>query len=411
MKRILSVLLLSLSTLSLRAQVLPLTWSGEFRIRSEVDGRDMRHETPPNMYTLSRARVGVKATPAEHLTVFLQIQDSRTFGEEATTMTNLGSVDMHEAWLEWSGLVPGLTLKAGKMELSVGNGRLLQNNAFTNVGRTFAGLLGTYAFGSHTFRGLLFNTRESGAPPTIATKFGYLRDTGDLLTGGVFSTKALERHVIELIGLHHRITKQDASKRDSLAVTTLGAYVSGSSGRFTYEADAAVQTGSLYGASVSAYHAGALLTVTTGHSTLTSLTGALDLYSGQSISAATVGTFDPRYGAGHKFLGYMDYFISIPSHTSNRGIVDLYGRAAFVWSTSLASQLTVHHFQLHRTHSVAVPSRDLGQEIDVIVRWKHSAALTIECGAATFLPGKAMKTMIGGNDPGVWMYISPQINF
>lgn len=404
------ILLLFLGVSSLQAQI-PLTWSGEFRLRSEVDGRDMRHATAPNMYTLSRARFGVKAVPAEHLIVFLQIQDSRYFGEEATTTTNLGTVDMHEAWLEWTGLAPGLALKAGKMEFSVGNGRLLQNNAFTNVGRTFAGLLGTYTFGSHTLRGLLFNTRESAAPPTVTSKYGYVRDTGDLLTGGVFSTKAVPGHLIELIGLHHRITKKDASRRDSLAVATLGGYLSGSAGRFMYEADAAFQTGSLYGSSVSAYQAGVLLTVTTGHSTVMSVSGAFDLYSGQTISATSVGTFDARYGAGHKFLGYMDYFISVPQQTANRGIVDMYGRAEFVWSSSLASQLTVHHFQLHRSLSVAVPSRDLGQEIDLIVRWKQSAAFTVECGAATFLPGKAMTTMIGGNDPGVWMYISPQVNF
>jgi hypothetical protein len=73
--------------------------------------------------------------------------------------------------------------------------------------------------------------------------------------------------------------------------------------------------------------------------------------------------------------------------------------------------VTVHHFQLHRSLSVAVPSTHLGQEVDVITRWKHSPALSVEFGAGVFIPGRAMKTIIGGSDPGVWMYLSPQVSF
>jgi hypothetical protein len=411
MKRLLLPLLLVLDVAVGQAQTIPLTWTGELRLRSELDGRDMKNATAPNIYTLSRSRVGLRATPTEHVAVFLQIQDSRYFGEEATTMTNLGSVDLHEAWFEVKDLASGLTVKVGKMEVTVGNGRLIQNNSFTNVGRSLSGFLGTYTFGPHSIQGLLFNTRESGTPPTSATRFGYVRDTGDLLAGGVFTTKAIEGHHIELIALHHRISKKDAANRDSLAVTTFGGFVKGSSGRVTYEGDAAVQIGSLFASSVSAYILGALVTLSTGNTTITAVTGALDLYSGQTISAASFGTFDPRYGAGHKFLGAMDYFTAIPTHTANRGIIDAYGRAEFVWTEALASQLTLHHFQLHRTLSTAVPSRDLGQEVDLVTRWKHSAPFTVEVGIAAFLPGTAMKSLIGGSDPGVWMYLSPQINF
>lgn len=238
-----------------------------------------------------------------------------------------------------------------------------------------------------------------------------MRDNGDLMAGLTWRATIAPQHRIELIALHHRIGKADALGRDSLGVTSLGGYAKGISGAWSYEADAAFQFGSMFGTDVSAYNAGAIVSYATGHATFTSLTAALDLYSGQTISATTVGVFDPRFGAGHKFLGFMDYFIAIPAHTSGRGIIDGYGRAEVSWSDRVSTQVTVHHFQLHRSLSVSVPSSELGQEMDVITRWKHSKALSVEFGAAVFLPGRAMQAIIGGSDPGVWVYLSPQISF
>lgn len=393
------------------AQTVPLTWSGELRIRSEVDARDMRNSTPPNLYTLSRARLGVLAQPSQDVSVFLQVQDARLFGEEASTVSSLNAAEVHQAWLEVRDLLPGLSVKAGKMELHIANGRLVSNNPFINVPRTLTGMTIAYAGGSHGLTGMLFSTRETPALPNATSKFAWVRDNGDLLVGATWRTTAIPGHSFELIALHHRIGKADALGRDSLGVSSIGGYVKGSTGAWSYEADAAFQSGSIFAASVSSYNAGGLLTYATGHRTVTAVTAALDLYSGQTISATTVGVFDPRFGAGHKFLGYMDYFISIPAHTSGRGIVDAYGRAEISWSDRLSTQATIHHFQLQRSLSVAVPFTELGQEVDVVTRWKHSPALSVEIGAGVFLAGTAMKTIIGGSDPGVWLYLSPQVTF
>lgn len=396
---------------ALTAQSIPITWSGEFRLRSEFDARDMRNTTPPNLFTFSRARIGMFAQPAPDVSVFLQLQDARTFGEAATTMSSLNAAEVHQAWLEVKDLLPGLRVKAGKMEISVGNGRLLDVNPWANVPRTLTGVMSTLKAGAFEVSGLLFNARETSPPPSATSKFAWTRDNGDLLAGGTLRTTAIPGHTVDLIGLHHRIGKADALGRDSLSVTSIGGYLRGTAGRFTYEADGAYQIGTMFASNVQAYHAGAILSVATGDRVFTSLTAAIDLYSGQTISATTVGVFDPRFGAGHKNLGFMDYFIAIPAHTSGRGIIDGYGRAEMSWSDRVGTQVTVHHFQLHRSLSVAVPSTELGQEVDVITRWKQSSAFSVEFGAAVFIPGRAMKAIIGGSDPGVWMYLSPHVTF
>ncbi|MCU0453737.1 MAG: alginate export family protein [Bacteroidetes bacterium] len=396
---------------TLAAQSIPFTWSGELRLRSEFDARDMRNNTPPNLSTLSRARIGLLAQPSADLSVFLQIQDARSFGEEPTPTSSLNAAEVHQAWLEVRDLLPGLSVKAGKMELHIGNGRLISNNLWLNVPRTLTGMTMAVVTGPLAVTGMLFNTRETPPPPSASSKFAWVRDNGDLLAGAAARTTALAGHSLELIALHHRIGKADALGRDSLGVTSLGGFVKGAAGPWSYEADASYQTGSMFGADVSAFNAGAILSYATGHRTFTFVTAALDVYSGQTISATSAGVFDPRFGAGHKNLGFMDYFTSIPAHTAGRGIIDGYGRLELAWSDRVGTQVTVHHFQLHRSLSVAVPSTQLGQEVDVITRWKHSPALSVEFGAGVFIPGRAMKTIIGGSDPGVWMYLSPQVSF
>jgi hypothetical protein len=59
-----------------------IDWSGELRLRTEIDGRNFDLETPANSYTLSRTRLGAFIQPARDIGFFLQIQDSRVFGFE-----------------------------------------------------------------------------------------------------------------------------------------------------------------------------------------------------------------------------------------------------------------------------------------------------------------------------------------
>ena len=96
-----------------------------------MDGRDFLTRTIPNAYALLRSRLGAYITPVENVQVFLQVQDSRAFGEETiggrfNTISNTRNLDLHQGYLKVDDLfVDGLSAKVGRTELSYGNERLV----------------------------------------------------------------------------------------------------------------------------------------------------------------------------------------------------------------------------------------------------------------------------------------------
>lgn len=49
---------------------------GEFRVRSELDGRDFLNKTYPQSFTASRIRINVEKNIFNDITIFVQFQDS-----------------------------------------------------------------------------------------------------------------------------------------------------------------------------------------------------------------------------------------------------------------------------------------------------------------------------------------------
>ena len=56
--------------------------SGQIQLRSELDGRDFSNKTYPLTFTSLRTRVGIEKSFANKVNLFVQLQDSRIFGQE-----------------------------------------------------------------------------------------------------------------------------------------------------------------------------------------------------------------------------------------------------------------------------------------------------------------------------------------
>lgn len=78
----------------------------------------------------------------EHLAGLVQLQDSRSFGDEPTTISNLGNLDLHQGYLELRrpGELP-LLARVGRTELNYGDQRLVGALGWDNVGRSFDAVL------------------------------------------------------------------------------------------------------------------------------------------------------------------------------------------------------------------------------------------------------------------------------
>ncbi|MEP9410635.1 MAG: alginate export family protein [Candidatus Brocadia sp.] len=97
-------------------------------------------------YVLNQTRLWADADVNEHLRVFIQLQDARTFGAEGTTVgfANPGVensiFDLHQGYFDIKKLFDlPLTVRVGRQEIVWGDHRVIGNFVWSNVGRVFDG--------------------------------------------------------------------------------------------------------------------------------------------------------------------------------------------------------------------------------------------------------------------------------
>ncbi len=409
------LLLLILATI-LPAQSLPIRWSGEARFRSEADGRDFRLNTPLNLYTLSRIRLGAETTPSDRITLKVTLQDSRTFGQEASTIANSANIDLFEGYVRIDSLWnSGISAQLGRMALAYGNERIIGGLGWQNYGRVFDGLLLKSRSEALRLDLFLMNVSDNNTAPASVNAAGtaYTYDKGITLAG-IYATLPFSPVLsLDLYGIHERNGNQTKKDTIDYALTTLGGLIKGTSGAFFYDAEAAFQIGENKRIEVAAYMTALSAGYAMKGSFLSSLSVHADIISGTSPTGKEFNTFTANYATGHKFFGFMDYFINFPVQTFHRGLADLALRTSLSWSDGIHSQLTFHHFSAMENLSSAAPLNvtDAGQEADIITTIKYSPALQFECGAAVFIPNTIMRTAFNGSDLGVWGYFTTHLVF
>lgn len=121
----------------------------------------------PDNYGLLRATVSLRAQATDAASAFIELRDSRAFGEARSTTTSLEQVDAHQAYVQVDRLGGRpLRLRVGRMELTYGRQRLLGNHDWDNVGRSFDGLeLRNDLAGFGWFDVFAFKTLETGGIP------------------------------------------------------------------------------------------------------------------------------------------------------------------------------------------------------------------------------------------------------
>lgn len=416
-RNIVMLVMLCLAGHTLSAQGPLLTWSGEIRVRSEVDGRDFRNRTAMNAYTFLRTRVALEARPIEGVTAYVQMQDSRVLGEERdpaggfNTISNAKNLDLHQAYLELDDfLLNGLSMKLGRMELAFGNERIVGAVGWNNIGRAFDGGRLRWSGNKRSVDLFVVNTGETTVPPSVALPGNvmFARDEGQLFSGGYFSTTLLEPYRIDVYLLHRWIRKQSVAGHDDLSRFTAGGLSKGSMGSLFYEGEFAYQGGSLSTSDVSAFMITGAVGYATGSSLLSSFAIGVDYLSGTPADSKVVKTFDPEFYTGHKFHGFMDYFVTVPLTTQDRGLRDAYVRLVSAPTPSSTLSLWVHDFAAAESPG---GKSTMGQEIDIVGVWRYNKHAVFEMGLSGFLPGEVMRSRFSGSDVATWAYLSASVAF
>lgn len=416
MKNTLVAFLTALLVLAARAEVPTIHWSGQVRLRGELDNRDFIHGNALNSYGLSRIRLGARMTPLPNLSAFVQIQDSRIFGEEKdaagaySTLANTRNLDLHQGYLQVDSVfgLPAL-VRLGRMELKYGNERMIGAVDWNNVGRSFDGGLVRYADGRASADLFVMRVGENHVPPAATTPASAAarRDEGQTLYGAYGTIPVGDASAVDLYAFYQTNMKQTVPGEADLERATLGTYTVLAPSPFKVELEAAYQLGRQSTRDIGAYLLAATGTYLTGAPLVSGVRGSAEVLSGTPEGVGDARTFDPPFSTAHKFHGWMDYFITIPSNTYDRGLFDLNLGLNGALAPQLTYVLRAHNFSLMQSRS---GEKSLGQEIDLLLSYRYAKPLGVDLGLSTFIPGPVERDVFGGSDAAFWGYLAVTID-
>ena len=380
-----------------------LNFSGQVRPRFEYSNRTFDSNTGANTYTFLRTILSAEFTPSKTFSGFIQIQDSRRFGDEPTTLSDTKNIDLHQAYFKLGRLFGSpIDWRAGRMEVNYGDQRIVGAVGWHNVGRSFDGSMFTFINKSQQYDLFVYRIAESTLPG----------DSLDAFFTGIYTQfKVAGVHSIQPFVMWDTKIATDNSR------FTLGAYLKGSFGNFNYKSDLAYQTGSTLKDStkldVGSYMVTADLGYTFKAKTKPKLVAGAAYLSGDDNSTDDkYGVFNTLFATNHKFYGYMDYFLNIPLNTYDKGLIDIYGKFGLWAAKKLWLNLDYHLFNSAADYTLisGETSNSFGSEIDFTLLYKYTKKLSFVLGLSTFSPGDIFKEK-RGEDSSTWGYLMVIANF
>jgi len=351
-----------------------LEWQAEFRYRLMQDRTTSNAENTINefsTYSLLRSRIFFKLVNGP-VSINMQLQDSRILGDLINSPGIAGEdqtkATFHQAYLNTHNILRrNWSMQIGRFQMPLGQQRLFSKNNWNNIGRSFEGFL-TYIKSQKTYLRLFY----------LINNESYDRLDNDLYDQAIngfyfdFSLKELliRQRMSPFLDSNievYAFRTGLAEDRDGLLVqnyyrTTYGSRIYTSFLFFTFEAEAALQSGCITGGQVdgflSAVNFGAKLDFLP---LINFISIGNEFISGDDETTRTIEGFAKPFGAGHKWHGYYDY----SAHKSFKdnyhiGLKEWNVKAKFSGLMGMNLNVNYHNF------SDAVRGSKFGDELNFI---------------------------------------------
>ncbi len=392
---IICIVLLFISPIKTNAQ---FTLSGEVRPRLEIN-HGYKDLLGPGLKAgvifSQRSRL---AFEYEHkiFEVKLSVQDVRIWGDEAqlTAQDGMG-VSLHEAW--GKAKYKDFFIKLGRQELVYDDHRLLGSVNWAQQARSHdAAVLGFEKNGYKLHAAVAYNNDAFDLSKTPYTVAGYRA-----LTFLWFNKTFKEQFKLSVIAIANGV--------ENAAGTTT--YFTGTFGpHFQYKGDKVGLTATFYyqlgktSANVDVRAFMAALSASYKVKKTTLKVGADFLSGTDALDASNthLRTFNTLYATNHKFYGFMDYFLNIPAHTANGGLVDLQLGVSSKIGKKSSVLLNAHYFLLANNVNDAnnvgnALSKGLGGEIDAVYSLKIHEMVGFKLGWSVLIPTNSLDAIDGGS--------------
>ncbi len=416
MKSLATVLIISGLFLGLAGNVLAepkLDFGGQMRFRGQYDDRDLNPANVTLKYSELRTRVHLQTELEKNVIAYVQFQDSRVFGADTSgALNDKKNVDIHQAYIQINRLWhDGVGLKVGRFEVNIGNQRVFGAVDWSNVGRAWDGGMLWYDQLDFRLNGYWLKRLE-------------LNDTLENRDFDITGLNAIFKDInLELFGFYeHSADNLNAARQttryNKLNRFNIGLYHSGVRDEVDYEVTAVYQSGDQAdptAATPANIDISAVMIQGEAGYTFEErdnnlrLAFGLDYTSGDDRQGdLTNNAYDNLYYTGHKFRGYMDYFVDSPYY----GLLDVVFRASLDPYPMWTVKGDMHFFKATADYVdfVGNDTRKIGSELDLTAVTTSVPGIVLTGGASVFLPSEAFA---GYYDPPAmyWAYLMAEVNF
>lgn len=412
---------------------------GQVRYRGELDLRFFDMNAKPLFINMLRTRLDADAKITANIRAFVQLQDSRNFGEgksnawRGTLDGSSDNIDLHQGFIEFNNLgIDNLTIKLGRMMFNTNNERLIGSLEWHNFGRTYDGGWASYKFldgwQARAF-GFVLASEEllmtSAAPQAAKMLAGFELDLPSIPGANVYLYHDKNDKAIPAIA------PAIVSSLPKLSRYTLGLYTKSERPGFVWEFESAFQFGTIdtlprlsnnNSSDISAWMVSAYGGFKEGDFTIG---GGIDAYSGDNPETDSFEGFDHLFFTIHKFYGGMDLvpYTVLPVGGIRPGIAGttqglMMPNIKAAWSPDSRLKLDAQFMMFRTFEPVKSSGNDLytlGSEIDLIATYSLAKGVSAQFGSSVFLPGEVLEATNParglGTDPAFWGYTMLIVNF
>lgn len=415
---------------------------GEFRVRSELDGRDFLNKTYPQSFTASRIRLNIEKTIFNNVTIFLQLQDSRVFGQEKGTLSDLQNIDLHQGYIKIENIFDlPFSLHLGRFELNYGRNKIFGPNLWHNVGRSYDGFKLSLKDKFYQVDGFLavhnnFLNYRAGAADNYQN-YNYIdppADTGFNIYGLYSLFKFTDFSSLDIYYYYEWDRSRPNGKDKKLSRITSGLAYSLVHIPFEFYIEGAFQSGRIFYKQIDKLlDVSSFLLLSSISYKILDFKFSLnaDITSGgDPTKSGNYRLFDNPFSTKHNYQGYMDFFTKLSDPNFSEGIFGLQdyflGMSYIPKDSKFIGELFVHYFKPFQMISILdAPSnfndaKSYGTELDVVVNYLLFPSVKLEWGGGIFIPEKAMKLVysqlpkrktIERFDPAFWTYFQIKVGF
>ncbi len=370
--------------------------SGQYRVRPEFRHGYRTLATDSSeaaFFVAQRARLAFEYNK-DKINIYTSIQDVRTWGDEEQ-QKDLPGLQVNELWLELA-LKKGFSLKMGRQELAYDDHRLLGNVDWSNTSRSHDALLLKYLNKEKELNWHLGGAFNQSGEPIFGTNYN-LNNYNFL--GFTWLKKGFSKAYsnVSAIAILNGLNSLDATSTSPKASFTLGSLYNYQHNKWKGIAGGYYQGGkTAKNQSISAF-----MTNVYGEYRSNKFFGGigLDYLSGSTDNTPTEKTqcFSTLYATNHKFYGYMDYFLSIPTDTKQRGLMDAYLRLGTVPCKNVTTTLEAHYFALANESAAISMKKNLGTELDLLLEYKPTPIINLQLGYSMLFATSNMELLKGGS--------------